>query len=73
MNGFSVSVLEGTTDDHIATYFCEEEPELVSKMIEDTPEFVVFVKFIPRNGSPMRVGRTTLVPFARVTAISNPV
>jgi hypothetical protein len=72
MSGFSVSVLEGTSSDDIATYFCEEEPEIVSKHIEGEPEFVVFVKFIPRNGSPMRVGRTTFVPMARVTAISNP-
>jgi len=70
MREFSVSILEGTTDDHIATYFCEERPTFISIPIEDTPEYIVLLKFVPKNGSPMRVGRTTLVPHARVVAIS---
>jgi hypothetical protein len=70
MREFSVSVLEGVNSDDIATYFCEEKPVLVQIPIEDSPEFIVFVKFIPKNGSPMRVGRPMLVPLARTMYLS---
>ena len=73
MKEFSVSIQEGTTSDDIATYFCEERPTLVSLEVEGgKPEqiaLVVFVRFIPRNGSPMRVGRETLVPLDKVVVL----
>ena len=70
MREFSVSILEGINSDDIATYFCEEKPLVVSLPVEDTQEYIVFVKFIPKNGSPMRVGRPMLVPLSRVMYLS---
>jgi len=69
---FSVSVQEGATSDDIATYFCREKPVLVSLPVEEGAYEgdVVFVKFVPRNGSPMRVGRVTLVPIDKIVALS---
>jgi len=71
---WTVAVLEGTHDDDIAVYFCREEPVLVFKTPEGREnDPTIFVQFIPRNGSPFRVNRPTLVPLIRLIAIAEDV
>jgi len=72
---FSVAVFEGDPQGDVNIYFCDDEPTLVSKPVstegEDffSPTSVVLVKFVPKNGSGLRVNKTNYVPFSRVVAI----
>ena len=72
---FSVVAYEGDPQGDVCIYFCDGEPELVSKPVstegEDlySPTSVVFVKFVPKNGSGLRVNKTNYVPFSRVVSI----
>jgi hypothetical protein len=73
MDRFQVLVLEGSTSDDIATYYADEEPVLLSMSVENQEDIQgVFIQFIPRNGSPNRVGKTNLVPADRIIAIVEP-
>jgi hypothetical protein len=73
MDKFQVLVLEGTREDDIATYYTEDEPIIVSTTIEGEPDIQgVFVSFVPRNGSPNRIGKVNLVPADRIIAIIEP-